>query len=181
MAQSPISRAIEVLLCGGIIAHQTDTVIGFASLPTPSSLQRLQRIKHRQNKQGFILLASTTEQVLGLCNCTAEEEQKLREKQVRPTTWIINANSATPALLKSERNQIAIRVTKHSNIAPITQVTGPIVSTSANLTNVKTCLTVNEVRRQFGSQIDFIVKSDSRVEQSPSMIIDIHSNKILRA
>ena len=180
MAHAQIHRAIQVLVSGGIIAHHTDTVVGFAALPTPAALLRLQRIKHRQNKQGFILLSHSSEQVMHLISCSSTEEEQLRQQQARPTTWIINASDSAPTLLVSEKKQIALRITKHSNIAPITQVVGPIVSTSANLTSVKTCSTPSEVHRQFGPQVDYIIKSDTHSEQTPSMIINIHSNKILR-
>ena len=137
MAHSPISKAIQVLISGGIIAHHTDTVVGFASLPTRLLLQRLARIKHRLNKQGFILLASTSAQVMHLLNCSSSEQERLHQAQARPTTWLVNASNVAPALLISEKNQIAVRITSHCNIAPITQAVGPIVSTSANLTHLQ--------------------------------------------
>lgn len=181
MAQSYINKAIEVLISGGVIAHHTDTVVGFASLPSHALLQRLERIKHRQNKQGFILLASRLEQISHLLSYSTDEEERLKQEQKRPTTWIVNASDIAPALLKSENNQIAVRITNHHNIAPITNMVGPIVSTSANLTHLKTSSTPNEVRKEFGPQIDYIVKSEPNTEQVPSMIIDLHSNKILRS
>lgn len=181
MAQTYINKAIDVLRCGGIIAHHTDTVVGFACLPTRILLHRLERIKHRLNKQGFILLASTSSQVKHLLNYSTLEEQRLKEPQNRPTTWIINASDSAPASLKSENNQVAVRISKHSNIAPITEVLGPIVSTSANLTHLNTCITPNEVRKQFGPQVDYIVKGEPNTGVAPSMIINIHSNIVLRS
>jgi L-threonylcarbamoyladenylate synthase len=181
MAQSDMNKAIDVLRSGGIIAHHTDTVVGFACLPKRGLLQRLERIKHRLNKQGFILLASNTNQVKHLLNYSAEEEKRLQQPLKRPTTWIINASDSAPASLKSEKNQVAVRISNHPNIAPITQALGPVVSTSANLTQLNTCTTPNEVRKQFGPQIDYIVRGEPNAGVEPSMIIDIHSNTVLRS
>lgn len=181
MTQTYISKAIDVLRSGGIIAHHTDTVVGFACLPKPILLQRLERIKHRLNKQGFILLASDINQVKHLLRYSAVEEERLQQPKNRPTTWIINASDSAPVSLKSETNQVAVRFSNHSNITPITQALGPVVSTSANLTRLNTCITPNEVRKQFGPQIDYIVQGEPNTGVEPSMIIDIHSNIVLRS
>lgn len=181
MAQSNIEKAICVLNAGGIIAHYTDTIVGFACLPDEKLLHRLERIKHRLNKQGFILLASSTDQVKHLLRYSSTEAKQLEQVHSRPTTWIVNASDAAPSSLKSETNQIAVRISQHHNVLPITQVLGPIVSTSANLSNINTCITPGEVRQQFGPQTDYIVEGKPNHEQMPSMIIDIHSNKILRS
>ena len=63
MTYSSQNKAAVVLSNNGVIAHQTDTVIGLACLPTEKLLLRLIRIKQRHHQKSFILLASSLDQL----------------------------------------------------------------------------------------------------------------------
>ena len=71
-------------------------------------------------------------------------------------------------------------MTQDKNVIEITRHTVAVVSTSANLTGNRPCVTPEEVRQLFGSQIDYIVKTDNFGSGQASKIVDIHTHNILR-
>lgn len=57
----------------------------------------------------------------------------------------------------------------------------PMVSTSANLTSLPPCRTVEDVRSQLTGRIDYILPGDVGKQTNPSEIRDVITNQLIRA
>ncbi|MEM7303945.1 MAG: Sua5/YciO/YrdC/YwlC family protein [Pseudomonadota bacterium] len=180
MAYVSTIRAIQVLRQGGVIAHQTDTVFGLASLPYEHLLRRLFQIKHRNNKQGYILLASDVTHLSDFICCTNEEIKILSEAQAKPTTWLVNAHPGIAPSLLGATDKIAVRITAMNSIQQISESLGPIVSTSANLSHQKTCYSSSQVRKMFGASIDYVDTASIPGTGQASKIIDLQTRQVIR-
>ena len=180
MASTSLFSAIDVLSHHGIIAHQTDTVIGFACLPSEKLLIRLQRLKLRPDSKGFIVLASSLNQVTHLINANQDELKLITSPTEKPTTWLVNASNLAPNSLLGNTRKIAIRLTQHPDVTTICQHVGAIASTSANLSQQQICHDLNQVRAMFGPGIDYIQKESTPGTGQSSTIIDSSSGTILR-
>ena len=180
MTSSSISHAIEVINNFGIIAHQTDTVIGLACLPHKILLQRLHSLKRRDGNKGFILLASSIDHVRRFIDISDSELNQVSESTEKPTTWVVNASRHVPALLLGPSRKVAVRITQHPDIKILCGQVGAIVSTSANLSQQQTCLELNQVRAIFGPRIDFVQQDSTPGVGQSSTIIEASTGKILR-
>ena len=174
------SYAALILKANGVIAHYTDTIIGLACLPKEKLLQRLVRIKHRPNTKAFIMLASFSEQIAEFTQCSSAELSKLDLPQPTPTTWLVESSSMCPPFLIGESKKIAVRITRHAGIQSICNQVGPIVSTSANLSDQTICTDLKQVRNMFGPAIDYLHWTKNTGTGRPSAVIDLKSGKILR-
>ena len=174
------SCAALILKTNGVITHYTDTIIGFACLPKESLLQRLVRIKNRPNTKGFIMLASTSQQVSKFTECSSTELTKLDLPQNKPTTWLVKSSAMCPPSLLGASKKIAVRITRHAGIQSICDQVGPIVSTSANLSNQAICTDLKQVRNMFGPAIDYVHWTKNTGTGRPSTVIDLASGKIIR-
>ena len=180
MASTSLFSAIEVLNNLGIIAHQTDTVIGLGCLPNDKLLNRLQKLKLRPEYKSFILLASSLDQVKNFIQADQTELQKLTLISKKPTTWLVNASKGVPVSLLGDTGKIAIRITQHPDIKILCDHAGAIASTSANLSRQQICHDLNHVRTMFGPRIDYIQKDPTPGTGQSSTIIDSSSGKVLR-
>ncbi len=180
MASLSISHAVDVLNNFGIIAHQTDTVIGLACLPEERLLQRLQSLKLREENKSFILLASSLDQINHLVRTDSSVLQTLNSKTKKPTTWLVNASEETPVSFLGNTGKVAIRITQHPDVKQLCDHVGAIISTSANLSNQQTCLDLNQVRAIFGPRIDFVQSNPTPGTGQSSTIIELDSGKVLR-
>ena len=172
--------AALMLKTNGVITHYTDTIVGLACLPKESLLQRLTRIKHRPDTKGFILLASASKQVSDFIQCSSAELAKLDLPQPSPTTWLVKSSAMCPPSLLGATKKIAVRITRHASIQSICNRVGPIVSTSANLSDQAICTDLKQVRNMFGPAIDYVHWTRNTGTGRPSTVIDMESGKILR-
>ena len=180
MAGTITTRAIKMLKHDAIIAHQTDTVYGLACVPKEKLLRRLSDIKHRQQKQGFILLASHVSHLAGYIRCTQKELDILNEKQDRPTTWLVNSSDNVAPSLLGATGKIAVRVTSHQTIQLISESLGAIASTSANISNLQTCSNADQIRKMFGPCIDHVESVGIEGTGLASKIIDLQTGQVIR-
>lgn len=181
MADSSQSNAAFVLENLGLIAHQTDTVFGLACLPVERLLVRLSHLKQRNNnKKGFILLASSLEQVINFIQTDRESLNKINALKPNPTTWLVTASDSVPQSLLGPTNKIAIRITSHPGIKQICEKVGAIASTSANLSSQNICSNIKQLRAIFGPGIDYIDQNHIPGTGKSSTIVDLVSGSVLR-
>lgn len=171
----------HVLSQGGIIAHQTDTVFGLACLPQEANLQRLAHLKQRDIGRGFILLASSCQQLNDFIECTPDELKQLNHPQTHPTTYLVNAKPHLPASLIGQHTKIAVRISQHPTVSQICHEIGPIASTSCNISQQEICNDAHICRTLFGPQIDYIETDSIAGTGQASRIIDLSTQKVIRA
>ena len=180
MLSHSITHAATVLQAGGVIAHYTDTVTGLACLPKERLLQRLASIKHRSKEKGFILLATTLQQLQRFVHCSSTELAAIDTTRPESTTWLVKASEHVPPALMGVNDKLAIRLSKHANIKYLCNCVGPIASTSANLSGQAICSELHGVRKVFGPQIDYVHLTEGKGTEKASTIIDMESGTIIR-
>ncbi len=179
---SPIESAARILRSGGVLSHACEGVWGLACDPfNKSAVERVCEIKQRIPEKGFILIGSDS-------SVFSEELEQLFEskrnqiKQSWPghVTWII-PTSRMPSWITGGRNTIAVRVPAHEQARWLCQTYGgPLVSTSANISDDPAATTQSEVQDQFESLVDLILPGEIGEVQGSSRIIDATTGKILR-
>jgi L-threonylcarbamoyladenylate synthase len=180
MTNSSHNQAAVVLQNHGVIAHQTDTVIGLACLPINKLLTRLSKIKHRHHQKCFILLASSLDQLNDFIQVDEDSLSTLATVTQQPTTWLVAAKKNVSQQLIGNTNKIAVRITNHIGVKSICDQVGAIVSTSANISTQPICINTQHARNIFGPNIDYIDQNQTPGTGKSSTIIDLSSSNILR-
>ena len=97
-----------------------------------------------------------------------------------PFTFLIPSNSSTPYWLTGCYNTIAIRISNHLSIVKLCTAFGkPLISTSANFTNMSPCLTRKSILENFGKNFP-LFSGDIGNERYPSRIINIINGQLIR-
>jgi L-threonylcarbamoyladenylate synthase len=175
-----ISRAADTLLGGGIIAYPTEGVFGLGCMPDDAeAVLRLLRIKQRDPNKGLILIASAKSQ---LDDWVEPDSDRIPDPDPsRPTTWVVQAKSHVPRLVRGRHPSVAIRLTTNPIAAAIcSAVESPIISTSANIAGQPVVRNRFVLRRKFGGCVDYIVPGDCGPASGPSEIRDLATGKLLR-
>ena len=172
--------AVNVLNDGGIISMPTDTIQGLSCLPRfDESLKKMLDLKKRSVEKGLILLASDpvyfqdyVEDISLLTQLTSTVKD--------PVTYLLKASDTAPQILLGEHDTIAIRLTTNPLIMDLCKYTqSALVSTSANISGLKTAKTTLELRIYFKDQLDYII-APNKAENSPSSIINLQTGERLR-
>ena len=183
---SIIKTAADVFFQGGIIAYPTEAVFGLGCDPDNElAIQKLLSIKQRPAHKGLILLATNYSQLLPYIDDNAigqENRHNVLSRWPNAITQVLPANKNISPLLCGNFDSIAVRITNHKDVVSLCQQTNKaIVSTSANLAGNNPAKTWQQVEKQLGNKIDFILKGETSGLLKPSTIIDGLTGAILRS
>jgi L-threonylcarbamoyladenylate synthase len=168
---------------GKILIHPTEGVWGLGcDASNISACKKISNLKKRSDNKNFILLAPSTSFALEL---SAELEVSQIEflESVWPghVTVIMQANNSLSQSLKATDNTIAIRVSDH---LPITNLLNSfndlMVSTSANISNFPTSISLDEVKKIFDDPDVAVYAHDNGDALKPSSIIDLKTMEYIR-
>jgi L-threonylcarbamoyladenylate synthase len=191
-----IDQAVDYLKQGEIIAYPTEGVYGLGCDPdNQHALKKLLQVKQRSNAKGFILIASTVDQLekyIDFSDVSIEILDKIKQSWPGFVTWLVsvnrnNINKINKILYGSsfDNNNIspilAVRVTNHPVVTALcNKFGGAIVSTSANISGQNAILDRDILNKQFGNKISGIVSGELGGYNKPSMIIDSRNGNIIR-
>jgi L-threonylcarbamoyladenylate synthase len=183
MSAQRIEEAAESLRQGGVIAYPTEAVYGLGCDPTNyTAIERLLSIKQRRWEKGLILIAAEFEQLQPyLLEIDKSQREKILSSWPGPVTWLWPAKATVSKLLRGTHETIAVRVTSHPLAAALCREFGaPLVSTSANLSGKLPAHTADEVRKQMGDNLDYVLEGKLGGSKRPSEIRDALTGKIVR-
>lgn len=178
-------EAAEVFTQGGVIAYPTEAVFGLGCDPdNDEAIQKLLSIKQRSADKGLILLAANYSQLLPYVDDSAisiESRRKILSRWPDAITQVLPANKNISLLLCGDFDTIAVRITSHEDVVALCKQTNKaIVSTSANLAGEPPATTWQEVEKQLGDKVDFIVKGRTSGLLKPSTIINGITGELIR-
>ncbi len=145
----------------------TDTVYGLATVArSESSVERFYGLKSRVKKPGT-LIAASTDQLLEL-GFNPDDIDKVRRYWPGSVSVVLTLNSN--AYLTQGVGSLAVRVVDKPELAQLLQITGPLITSSANQPTHPPATVVGEAIEYFGDSVDFYVDGGKLVSE-PSTII----------
>lgn len=181
-SDDPLSRAVDLLHGGGVVAHATEGVWGLACDPFDGgAVERVLEIKGRDADRGLIVAAGRVEvfatELEGLDNDVAT---RVRASWPGAVTWVV-PNHRFPNWITGGRDTVAIRVPGHAQARALADAFGgALVSTSANRSGIEPARTAAEVAAALGEAVDFILPGRVGSSAGPSRIIDASNGRTLR-
>lgn len=173
----------QQLLQGGVIAYPTEAVWGLGCDPwNEQAVHNLLKLKKRSIRKGLILIASSIEQFNFLLKDLPEEKlHKLQQSWPGPYTWLVPHNDLIPYWITGDHTTVALRVSSHPLVKKLCELTGPIISTSANLAGQPAAKTRLMIEYYFHQQLAGVLNGELGEEKKPSQIHDLMKNTIIRA
>ncbi len=153
-----IERVAECLGKGMVGILPVDTIYGISSTVSEEGSARIYEIKERPRNKNFIVLM-TKDQVLSSGLIVPDDILSL---------WPC---SLTAVLPYPDGRTLAVRVPGDEYLQRLLPLSGPIYSTSVNISGTASLLSYDEILPVFGGRVDFIVKNtDVRGGQSSTLI-----------
>lgn len=129
-----VSDIVDLLERGGVIIYPTDTVYGIGcSITKARAIEKVARIKGvKPQKTNFSFICSDLSHLSDYAKQVNNNAFKLMKACLPgPYTFILNASSNVPKLLKSNKKTIGIRVPDNNIILELVRQLGqPILTTS---------------------------------------------------
>lgn len=170
-----IQQSITQLKKGNVILYPTDTVWGLGcDARNPEAIAKIYQIKERDTTKPMLCMVSDFKMLRQYVQVQPEIEEYLKNS-LRPTTVIYPEATGFPTELLAKDGSVAIRVVTDSFCTPmIKKFGGPIVSTSANISNHPNPSSYEEIEESILEGVDYIVNLQTeKKSQSPSRLIRI--------
>ncbi len=176
-----IRHAAHVIRNGGIIAYPTDTIYGLGCNPYDAlAIDELNKLKQRPLNKQFILLAGDIRQISPLVRISEKQQTRITQT-IEPTSWIVDASPQAPAWLTDRQNTLTIRISKNAIVKNLCATLGhAIISTSANPSGKKPAKNSLDLHRYFHRHVHKILASQQKLTASPSKIIRLCDNYVIR-
>lgn len=165
----------QLITSGGVGVMPTDTVYGLVvSAKLPEAVSRLYELKDRRGKPGTILAASTDQLVeLGM-----KRRYLVAVEQFWPGAVSVVVPCPELQYLHLGRNSLAVRIPDDPMLTELLAKTGPLQTSSANLTGQPTVDSIEEAKMVFGGKVDFYVNGGNLSNRLPSTIIRIDDDAV---
>jgi L-threonylcarbamoyladenylate synthase len=162
---------VTILLNGGVGIMPTDTVYGLvARAEDIKATTRLYELKKRERKPGTVI-AANVEQLINL----GVPKQYLRAVEhfwPNPISIVINLGNRLK-YLHQDAGSMPFRVVADKQLSQFLKLTGPLVTSSANLPSQPVSNTIKEAKAYFKDKIDFYIDGGDLSARPPSTIIRI--------
>lgn len=162
-----------------LVILPTDTIYGMHCLAlNPSSVEKIYKIKKRSRNKSLIILISKIEDLnyfnINLDNWTKNKLSTLWPNKV---TVILPCPSQKFFYLHQGQNTLAFRIPNQDFLLDILKETGPLISTSANMSGDESIKNRKDAVNLFGETIDLYIDGGT-IDSSPSTVISIKGEKI---
>jgi L-threonylcarbamoyladenylate synthase len=172
--QGSISTLVNAVRQGQVISFPTDTVPALASQPARAGL--IYQIKQRRLTKPLILMAGHSNDLWNFVQGSSEELAIWQQIAARywpgALTLVLPASDLLPiAMHPTGEKTIGVRVPDCEIARTILLQTGPLATTSANLSDRPALLTMNAIDQQFPEIYTLAMDSELPIAGIPSTVV----------
>ena len=174
-----IPTAKRVIRDHGIIVFPTDTIYGIAAdVFSPIGINKIYQVKQRPKDKALPVLIGDLCQLESLILPIGEKANRITKAYwPGPLTLVLLKGPNVPPEL-SPYPTIGIRMPDLRFTLQLLQETGPLATTSANLSGSANPITVQDVIEQLDGQIDLILDGGPTPGSTASTVIDVTGPEI---
>lgn len=164
----------RALAAGGVIAFPTDTVYGLgADLWNSTAIARLYAAKGRPDEKALpVLLADEGQWSLVAAGASETALSLMRAFWPGALTIVLPRRPEVPDAVGPLTQTIALRVPAHAALRRIIAHTGPLASSSANLSGQPPAMSAGAVRDALEERLALVLDGGDLPPGSPSTVVD---------
>ncbi|NUQ85706.1 MAG: threonylcarbamoyl-AMP synthase [Anaerolineales bacterium] len=174
-ANSPeaISRALDILRSGGLVAFPTDTVYGVGALAFDGkAVESIYAAKDRPTEKAIPILIADIEDMEKVGREIPHIAYRLAARfWPGPLTCVIPKQPTLPGAV-SATPTVGVRVPDHEVARALLRAAGPMAVTSANLSGKPSPSTAEEVFAQLDGRIELVIDGGATPGGIPSTVVD---------
>ena len=174
-----IKLAKAIIQDGGLIAFPTDTVYGLAADPfNPEALQKIFQVKERPQEKALPVLIANLHQLKQFVPIVSEQVKRLTQAfWPGPLTLVMEKKPDLPPEL-STYPTIGIRMPDLNFTLRLLCATGPLATTSANISDEANTTTAEEVCSQLNDRVDLILDGGQTPGMTASTVLDVSQSNL---
>lgn len=169
-----ITKVVDVLLRGGIIAYPTDTYYGIGcDIMNKKAIEKIYQLRQRSKKKPFSFICSGLKNISHYAKVTNYAYKTMRRLLPGPYTFVLEGSRLVPKIMLTKRKTVGIRVPDSPICLSLVEALGhPIISTSAKLPNGTLLHDPTLIRDHFKNSIDVVIEGGP-VPGRPSSVVSL--------
>lgn len=174
-----ITRVVECLKDGGVIAYPTDTTYGIGcDIFNKKGVKKIYQIKQRDAKKPFSFICADLSDVSAYAQVSNFAFRTLKRNLPGPYTFVLEATRVVPDTLTTKQKTVGIRIPNDPIALAIVRELGhPLVTTSANLSGDEPIQDPSFIYEKLGNSIDMVIDGGVRMGD-PSTVISLIGDQV---
>lgn len=170
------AQLVTALKKGDLVAMPTDTIYGLCvDAKNPKAVAKLYDLKRREGKPGTVVASSIDQLVeLGIKRRYLTAVEHLWPNSL---SIVIPTGMSLP-YLDHGIGSVAVRITGDKDLYRLLEVTGPLLTSSANQPGKKPASTIDEAKDYFADLVDLYVDGGDLSDAEPSTVIRVVDDAI---
>lgn len=177
-----IEEIIQAINNEKVVSFPTETVFGLGvKFNSKKALDKLMEAKNRDYSKAITLMVRYVEDIENFAYVSQEAKKIMNTFMPGMLTIVLKKKEIVDDVMTNGKDTIGIRIPDHEYVLSLLENVGPMLVTSANLSNHPNTTTVEEVLNQLDGRIDYIVEGETS-DNIASTVIDMSGCdiKILR-
>jgi len=182
VTQENIEDVVLAIQNEQVVAFPTETVYGLGvKFGSQKALDKLMEAKNRDYSKAITLMVSCIEDIEKYAYVNENAKKLMLRFMPGMLTLVFKKKESVDASMTNGKETIGIRIPKSDYVLSLLEKAGPMLVTSANLSNHPNTTTTKEVLDQLDGRIDIVVDGKT-TDNIASTVIDVSGQdiKILR-
>lgn len=181
--ENQMNEICDVIQKGGIVAFPTETVYGVGiHFNDEEALERLMEAKNRDYSKAITLMVADKADISQYAYISPQAQKMIDQFMPGMITLIFKKKESVHDSMTNEKSTIGIRIPDSEFVLSLLKKVGPMLVTSANLSQHSNTTSTQEVLNQLDGRIDLVVDGKTS-DNIASTVVDVSQDeiKILRA
>jgi len=176
-----ITKAKSTLDGGGTVVYPTETVYGIgASVFIEEAVEKVFQIKRRPFSMPLSVAISSFSMLERVAQADEDDMSLLKALLPGPVTFLMDKNPDLPEIVTSGSRLVGIRFPDHALALELIEKSGPITSTSANITGLPPPSSLEELDPMVAKEVDFVLDGGKARFAKPSTLVNLKTRKVIR-
>lgn len=181
--ENQMNEICDVIQKGGIVAFPTETVYGVGiHFDDEEALERLMEAKNRDYSKAITLMVADKRDISQYAYISPQAQKMIDQFMPGMITLIFKKKESVRDSMTNGKLTIGIRIPDSEFVLSLLKKVGPMLVTSANLSQHSNTTSTQEVLNQLDGRIDLVVDGKTS-DNIASTVVDVSQDeiKILRA
>jgi tRNA threonylcarbamoyl adenosine modification protein (Sua5/YciO/YrdC/YwlC family) len=172
--QRLITKVVEVLKKGGIIAYPTDTYYGIGcDIMNKKAIEKIYLLKQRNKTKPFSFICSDLKNISHYAKVSNYAYKTMKRLLPGPYTFVLEGSKLVPKIMLTKRKTAGIRVPENTIcLALVEALENPIISTSATKPDGAIFFDPSLIHDYFQTRIDVVIDGGP-VPGNPSSVVSL--------
>ncbi|MEA1948782.1 MAG: L-threonylcarbamoyladenylate synthase [Thermodesulfobacteriota bacterium] len=169
-----ITKVVEILKKGGIIAYPTDTYYGIGcDIMNKKAIEKIYQLKQRDKIKPFSFICSGLKNISHYAKVSNYAYKTMKRLLPGPYTFVLEGSKLVPKIMLTKRRTAGIRMPDHPICLELVEMLGnPIITTSATIPDGTNFFDPSLIHDFFHPRIDVIIDGGP-VPGHPSSVISL--------